>query len=82
MIVVGFRIPAGAVVLIAVLCGRAEATTEVRQDKKPHIAAMSVGCFNLCFPDFLHIALSCRDVWPFSLSRDFNGNRTSQVFQP
>lgn len=82
MIFVGFRIPAGTVVLVEVFCGKAEATTGVRQDKNPHIASLSVGCFVYCFPDFPHIAASRCDVRPFSLSSDFSANRTSQAFPP
>lgn len=82
MIVVGFRIPASDVVLVAALCWETEATTGVWQDKKPHIVGLSVGCFDLCFPDFLHIAPSCRDVRVFILSSDFSASRTSQVLIP
>ncbi len=50
----------------------------VWQDKRPHIAARSVGCFDWVFSPFVHIAIAKRDVYPGELSCTFNGNRTSQ----
>lgn len=82
MIVVVFRMESGIVVLIAVLCARAGETTEERQDKKPHIAGLAVGCFDCSFPDFLHIAPSCREVRASFLLSDFSASHTSQVLSP
>jgi hypothetical protein len=55
------------------------ATTEGRQDKKPHIAAWTVGCFVSAFSDFLHIADHHRDVRIFIFANDFSEYRTSRV---
>ncbi|MCV0384699.1 MAG: hypothetical protein K5799_14840 [Erythrobacter sp.] len=82
MIIVGSRMESRIVVEFVVLSRASEATTEVRQDKKPHIAGLSVSCFDRYFPDFLHIAPLLREVRAFILSRDFSGNRTSQVLAP
>lgn len=82
MIIVCFREVSCIVVVIAALCAGAGETTEERQDKKPHIVGLAVGCFDWCFPDFLHIASPCRDVRPFILSRIFSASCTSQVLIP
>ncbi|RVI14545.1 hypothetical protein CN200_19670 [Sinorhizobium meliloti] len=67
----------GLVVTVAE-CGEAGKTTEVWQDKRPHIAARSVGCFDWIFPGFPHITAGKRDVRIGKLLCTFNGNRTSQ----
>jgi hypothetical protein len=67
----------GLVVTVAE-CGEAGKTTEVWQDKRPHIAARSVGCFKWFFPAFPHIIISKRDVRIGKLLCGFNGNCTSQ----
>lgn len=56
-----------------------QATTAGRQDKKPHIAAWTVGCFVSAFSDFLHIADHHRDVRMFVFVSDFSEYRTSRV---
>ena len=57
--------------------GCSPATTEGRQDKKPHIAAWTVGCFVCGFFDLLHIADHRRDVRVFYFVSDFSEYRTS-----
>lgn len=47
------------------------------QDKRPHIAAWTVGCFDWLFSNFPHIADHKCDVRTFSLSNVFNETRTS-----
>ncbi|MCW8060854.1 hypothetical protein [Agrobacterium tumefaciens] len=64
------------------LCGAPEVTTEVRQDKKPHIAARSVGWFASLFWNFPHIADHEREVRSIYLFSDFRADRTSQFFAP
>jgi hypothetical protein len=49
------------------------------QDKKPHIAAWTVGCFGSDFFDFLHIADHRCDVRVFHFANDFSEYRTSRV---
>ena len=78
MNVVVFRMLAYIVALSSTRCGFAGATTKSRQDKKPHIAARTVGWFDSAFSDVLHIALLSRDVHSLILSCDFNENRTSR----
>ncbi|MBN9147085.1 MULTISPECIES: hypothetical protein [unclassified Nitrobacter] len=55
------------------------ATTERRQDKKPHIAAWTVGCFVSAFSDFLHIADRRCDVPVSHFANDFSVYRTSRT---
>lgn len=55
------------------------ATTEGRQDKKPHIAAWTVGCFVSVFSDFWHIADHRRDVRVSYFANDFSEYRTSRT---
>ena len=50
-----------------------------RQDKKPHIAAWTVGCFASAFSDFLHIVDRRHDVRVFIFANDFSEYRTSRV---
>jgi hypothetical protein len=68
-----------AIVDMAKGSGAGQTTTEGRQDKKPHIAAWTVGCFVSVFSVFLHIAAQCRDVRVFHFPNDFNECRTSRV---
>ncbi|WEX08511.1 hypothetical protein [Chelativorans sp. AA-79] len=70
------------VVLTTVRCGTAGATTEAWQDKKPHIAALTVGWFCWLRRGFAHIARTQRDVRCLILLSAFSTNRTSQVFAP
>jgi hypothetical protein len=53
-----------------------------RQDKKPHIAALTVGCFVWVISDFPHIAPRHRNVRSCIFSNDFNKNRTLQDQTP
>jgi hypothetical protein len=73
------RSAACAIVECAGSRGFPPATTEGRQDKKPHIAAWAVGCFVCGFSDFLHIADHHRDVRMFIFVSDFSEYRTSRV---
>jgi hypothetical protein len=50
-----------------------------RQDKKPHIAAWTVGCFASAFSDFLHIVDRRHAVRVFIFANDFSEYRTSRV---
>ncbi|WP_156464435.1 hypothetical protein [Afipia sp. Root123D2] len=59
--------------------GDPETTTAGRQDKKPHIAAWTVGCFASAFSDFLHIVDRRHDVRVFIFANDFSEYRTSRV---
>lgn len=73
------RFAASAIVECAGSRGFPPATTEGRQDKKPHIAAWTVGCFVSAFSDFLHIAAQCCDVRVFIFANYFSEYRTSRV---
>ena len=73
------RFAACAIVEHAGSRGCSPATTEGRQDKKPHIAAWTVGCFVSVFSDCLHIARHRSDVRVFSLANDFSEYRTSRI---
>ncbi|MCB1414109.1 MAG: hypothetical protein KDJ76_13335 [Xanthobacteraceae bacterium] len=73
------RCAANAIVEHAGSGGCSPATTEGRQDKKPHIAAWTVGCFVSDFFDFLHIADHRRDVRVCIFAKDFSEYRTSRV---
>jgi hypothetical protein len=53
-----------------------------RQDKKPHVAALMVGCFDYGFSDFLHVALRHRNVRSFIFANNFKENRTLQAQTP
>jgi len=68
-----------AIVAMAKGSGAGQTTTEGRQDKKPHIAAWTVGCFVCRFSDFLHIADHRRDVRIIHFANDFSEYRTSRV---
>ncbi|WP_156332343.1 hypothetical protein [Rhodopseudomonas sp. AAP120] len=73
------RCAANAIVDTAKGWGADQATTAGRQDKKPHIAAWTVGCFVSAFSDLLHIADHHRDVRVFHFSNDFSEYRTSRA---
>lgn len=61
-------------------CCRAAGSDRLRgQDKKPHIAAWTVGCFASAFWRFPHIAHSERDVRLLDLSSGINADRTSRA---
>jgi hypothetical protein len=72
----------GWIVGIAGWVGAAGETTEGRQDKRPHIAAWRVGCFDWPFSGFLHLAGHSRDVRSCNSSNDFNKICTSQRVTP
>jgi hypothetical protein len=59
-----------------------ETPTARRQDKKPHIAALTVGCFVSGFSDVLHIAPCHRNVRSSVFANDFSKNRTFQAQTP
>jgi hypothetical protein len=71
------RFTACAIVEMAEGSGSGQATTVGRQDKKPHIAAWTVGCFVCGFSDLLHIADQHRDVRVIHFANDFSEYRTS-----
>lgn len=73
------RSAACAIVECAGSRGFPPATTEGRQDKKPHIAAWTVGCFVSVFSAFIHIADHRRDVRVFHFANDFSDYRTSRA---
>ncbi len=73
------RFASNAIVEMAKCSGAAQATTARGQDKKPHSAARTVGCFVSAFSVFLHIAAQCRDVRVFIFANDFSEYRTSRV---
>jgi len=56
----------------------AAATSDLGQDKRPHIAAWTVGCFDWLFSGFPHIAGHKCDVRTPNLLNIFNETRTSQ----
>ena len=68
-----------AIVDMAKGSGAGQTATEGRQDKKPHIAAWTVGCFVSAFSDLLHIADQHRDVRVFHFANDFRVYRTSRA---
>jgi hypothetical protein len=47
-------------------------TDRLRQDKKPHVAALMVDCFDYGFSDFLHVALRHRNVRSFIFANYFS----------
>ena len=79
MSIVFSRFAANAIVERAGSRGCSPATTAGRQDKKPHIAAWTVGCFASAFSDFLHIVDRRHDVRVFIFANDFSEYRTSRV---
>lgn len=62
MIGVGSRASANLIVDHAEQRGVASATSGLRQDKRPHIAAWTVGCFCWLFYSYPHIAGHVSDV--------------------
>lgn len=79
MIIVVSRVAECAIAGVARHCGAAGNDRSGRQDKKPHIAARTVGCFACAFWSFPHIAHHEREVRSFDLSRDFSPDRTSRA---
>ncbi|MHC1548022.1 hypothetical protein [Phyllobacterium sp. K27] len=77
-----FRIVGCAIAGIAGRCGVAGTDRKVRQDKKPHIAARTVGWFDSPFLNFPHIADHEREVRSIYLFSDFRADRTSPFFAP
>ncbi|MFT4160848.1 hypothetical protein [Shinella sp.] len=73
---------ANSFVLHAGWRGGAAATGIRGQDKRPHIAAWTVGCFDWLFSGFPHIADYARDVRTLNLSNIFNETCTSQRVTP
>lgn len=61
---------------------QAKATVELWQDKRPHIAAWTVGCFDWLFSGFPHIAGHKCDVRTLNLLNIFNETCTSQRVTP
>ncbi|RVM14255.1 hypothetical protein [Sinorhizobium meliloti] len=57
--------------------GKAWKTTEAWQDKRPHIAAWTVGCFDWVFWPSAHIVRERRDVCSSELPRNINVDCTS-----
>ncbi|MDX3927932.1 hypothetical protein [Rhizobium sp. LC145] len=82
MTIVFRRSAANGVVAIAGRRGGASPTTGGRRDKKPHIAARSVGCFDWLFRNVTHITALEREERVCELSNDFRENRTSQRKTP
>jgi hypothetical protein len=82
MIIVIQRAIANAIVEDAGQSGEPKAATEGRQDKKPHIAAWTVGCFDLSFCLFSHLAPVRCEVCTAILACHFNENRTSRWMGP
>lgn len=82
MIVVLSDVVECAIANIAGCCGATRSDRLGGQDKKPHIAARSVGCFACAFWSFLHIVHHECDVRLVDLSSDFSADRTSRVRMP
>jgi len=82
MIVVVSVVACGWIVGIAGWGEAAGDTTEGGQDKRPHIAAWTVGCFDWLFFGFPHIAGHKCDVRTLNLSNIFNETCTSQRMTP
>ncbi|AYM83987.1 hypothetical protein G6L67_00155 [Agrobacterium tumefaciens] len=70
--------PANVIVAHAGWRGGAAATSGSWQDKNPHIAAWTVGCFDWLFSGFPRIAGHKCDVRTLNLSNVFNETCTSQ----
>lgn len=58
--------------------GGAAVTSELWQDKRPHIAARTVGCFDWLFFGFPYIAGHKCDVRALNLLKIFNETCTSR----
>ncbi|MDI6025939.1 hypothetical protein QBK99_07035 [Corticibacterium sp. UT-5YL-CI-8] len=79
MIIVVSRVAECAIASVAGRCGAAGNDRLGGQDKKPDIAARSVGWFACAFWNFPHIAHHERDVRLLDLSSDFSADRTSRA---
>lgn len=79
MIVVVSRFAKCAIAGVARHCRAAGNDRLGRQDKRPHIAAWTVGCFACAFWSFPHIADHEREARSLDLSSDFSVDRTSRV---
>lgn len=82
MIVVVSRFAKCAIASVAGCCEAAGHDRLGRQDKRPHIAASTVGCFAYAFWSFLHIAGHEREARLLELSSDFSVDRTSRTPTP
>ncbi|WP_266064536.1 hypothetical protein [Brucella intermedia] len=82
MIFVEIRSVSYIIVAYSIGVGALKATAEVRQDKRPHIAAWTVGCFDWLFSGFPHIAGHKCDVPTLNLSNVFKETCTSQRVTP
>ncbi|WP_454918759.1 hypothetical protein [Xanthobacter sediminis] len=82
MINVELRIYSYIMVRNSLMDGVNEEATDGRQDKKPHIAALAVGCLASFFQTTLHVADQLRDVCGSNLTNDFRTDRTSQRERP
>ncbi|MFI0849120.1 hypothetical protein [Mesorhizobium sp. IMUNJ 23232] len=82
MIIVVSRVAECAIASVAGHCGPARSDRLGRQDKKPHIAAWTVGCFACAFWSFPHIADQKREVRSLALSSNFSADRTSRAQTP
>lgn len=82
MIFVGIRSVSCIIVDYTFGSMSSEATVELWQDKRPHIAAWTVGCFDWLFSGFPHIAGYKCDVRTPNLSNIFNETCTSQRVTP
>jgi len=73
------RCAAHAIVDLAKGCGAAQPSTERGRDKKPRIAARSVGCLDYVFWCLAHIARMAREVRVCVFTNAVNGNLTSRT---
>jgi hypothetical protein len=73
------RCTVSAIVDLAKGCGAPQTSTERGRDKKPRIAARSVGCLDYVFWCLAHIARAAREVRACVFTNAFNGNRTSRI---
>ncbi|WP_202332423.1 hypothetical protein [Mesorhizobium sp. L-8-3] len=79
MIIVVSRVAECAIASVAGRCKAAGNDRLGRQDKKPHIAAWTVGCFACAFWSFPHIAGHEREARLLELSSNFSADRTSRA---
>ncbi len=82
MILVEIRAVSCIVVVFTMDGGASKATVGIGQDKRPHIAAWTVGCSGWLFSGFPHIAGHKCDVRTLKLSNIFNETCTSQRVTP
>lgn len=82
MIFMVSRVAECAIASIAGCCGAAGNDRSGRQDKKPHIAAWTVGCLACAFWSFPRIAGHERDVRLLDLSSNSSADRTSWTRTP